>query len=68
MVAGLNVIVFTIITLLAHREKVQKKRSGELKHASASLDSATGVINDGSEKKSPLVDEEDVTPKLDHKL
>ena len=56
-------IVFTIITLLAHREKIQKKRNGELKPASASLDSATGIIDDGNEKKrSPLVDEEDITP------
>lgn len=61
-------IVFTIITVLAHREKLQKKRNGELKHASASLDSAIGVIDDGNEKRSPLVDEEDVTPPSHHNL
>ncbi|KAF8867029.1 putative pantothenate transporter liz1 [Acephala macrosclerotiorum] len=67
VVAGLNVIVFTIITVLAHREKLQK-RNGELKPATASLDSSTGVIDDGIEKKVPLVDEEDITPKPDQKL
>jgi len=66
VVAGLNVIVFTIITVLAHREKKQKKRNGQLKHASASSDSSSPVIDDGIEKKLPLVDEEDVTPVLNH--
>jgi len=61
VVAGFNVIVFTIITLLAHREKLQKKRDGQLKPASASLDSNTPSI-DGNEKKLSLGDEEDIAP------
>jgi ACS family pantothenate transporter-like MFS transporter len=50
-VAGLNVIVFIIIAVLAHREKIQKKRNGELNAASVSLDSPSPSIDDGSEKK-----------------
>ncbi len=61
MVAGFNVIVFTIIAVLAHREKIQRKRAGELKPASASLDSSTPNSDDGNEKKVSLVDEEDIT-------
>lgn len=57
VVAGLNVIVFTLITVLAHREKLKKKRDGELKPGSDSL----GSVEVGNEKKFALVDEEDVT-------
>jgi len=60
------VIVFTIITVLAHRERKQKKREGQLRAAVASSpisDPDTPTIGeDGIEKKFPLVDEEDVTP------
>jgi ACS family pantothenate transporter-like MFS transporter len=65
VVAGLNVIVFTIITVLAHREKIQKKRAGELNPALNSSEPSS-QIDDGSEKKVPLVDEEDVTPVVKH--
>lgn len=52
MVAGLNVIVFTIITILAHREKIQKRRNGQLEPASASLDSSAPSIGDEEKKVS----------------
>jgi len=61
VVSGLNVIVFIAIAVLAHKEKEQKKRNGELRH---SLDSSSPDANDGIEKKVPLVDEEDVAPEL----
>lgn len=57
MVAGLNVIVFTIITVLAHREKIQKKRDNLLNQASAASDSDLTDTSHGNEKKTPLVDE-----------
>jgi len=62
VVAGLNVIVFVLITYLAHREKLQKKRNGELHPDSVTSESPEPVLIDGSEKRSPLVDEEDVSP------
>jgi ACS family pantothenate transporter-like MFS transporter len=62
VVAGFNVIVFTVITILAHREKSQKKRDGQLRAAPASLNSSTPDIEDGNEKKLTLVGEEDITP------
>jgi len=65
VVAGLNVIVFTIITVLAHREKIKKKRDGQLSPASSS-NFSTPIIDDGIEKKSPLVDEEHITSGLKH--
>jgi ACS family pantothenate transporter-like MFS transporter len=52
VVAGFNVIVFTIITVLAHREKLQKKRKGQLpapSHASAE-EPSTPSVDDGNEK------------------
>jgi ACS family pantothenate transporter-like MFS transporter len=65
-VAGLNVIVFTLITILAHQEKLEKKRDGQLNPRFSSSDSSTPSIGDGNEKKIPLVDEEDVTLELKH--
>jgi ACS family pantothenate transporter-like MFS transporter len=62
VVAGLNVIVFTIITVLAHREKIQKKRHGQLEPVSVSSDSPAASIGDGNEKKVALRVEEDVVP------
>ncbi len=62
VIAGLNVIIFTVITLLAHREKIQKKRDGQLKPSSTLSDPPSPGISDGNEKKLSLVDEEDVTP------
>jgi ACS family pantothenate transporter-like MFS transporter len=52
-VAGLNVIVFTVIAVLAHREKIEKKRRGELGPAPALsvTDSSARSIEDGGEKK-----------------
>ncbi|KAF2674098.1 putative pantothenate transporter liz1 [Microthyrium microscopicum] len=64
VVAGLNVIVFTIITVLAHREKLQKKRNGELPAASTSSNSSTPSIDDGNEKNISSVVVEDVAPVL----
>ena len=40
VVAGLNVIVFGIIAVLANRERLQKKRRGELDSASADSNSS----------------------------
>jgi len=51
VVAGLNVIVFTIITYLAHREKEQKK---QLQAATASSISSGPSIADGNEKNLSL--------------
>jgi ACS family pantothenate transporter-like MFS transporter len=50
VVAGLNVIVFAIIAILAHREKVQKKRNGILQSPATILDSETQSTDDGNEK------------------
>lgn len=61
VVAGINVIVFTVITLLAHREKIQKKRNGELRPASITSNSSTPGVGGADEKKLPLGDEEDIT-------
>jgi MFS transporter, ACS family, pantothenate transporter len=66
VVGGLNVIVFTIIRVLAHREKIQKKGDGQLNPASGSSDLESPSIGKGNEKKGPLVDEEDVTPGVIH--
>jgi ACS family pantothenate transporter-like MFS transporter len=53
VVAGLNVIVFIIIALLAHREKVEKKRKRLLEPSPALsvTDSSAQSIEDGGEKK-----------------
>jgi MFS transporter, ACS family, pantothenate transporter len=67
VVAGFNVIVFTVIAVLAHREKKQKKRNGEHNIASVA-DSATSSIGGGHEKKVPLVDEEEVTHVANSKI
>jgi len=61
VVAGFNVIVFTAIAILAHREKLQKKRNGELK-AAAPSDSSTASIEVSDEKRVSLRDEEDIVP------
>ncbi|KAH6665184.1 putative pantothenate transporter liz1 [Halenospora varia] len=61
VVAGINVLIFTLITFLAHKEKVQKKRNGELEPAKAPSDPETPSISEGgSEKKLSLVGEKDV--------
>jgi hypothetical protein len=62
VVGGFNVIVFTIIAVLDHREKKQKKRNGGLTRTSAASDSPNGDSLDGNEKHLPLGDEEDVSP------
>jgi ACS family pantothenate transporter-like MFS transporter len=64
VVGGLNVIVFTIIGVLAHREKIQKKRDGQLVPAPGSSDLESPSIGEGNEKKGPLVDEKDITPEI----
>lgn len=62
MVAGLNVIVFTLIAVLAHREKLGKKRAGELERASTSSEhSSPSGLGEG-EKKVALFDVEEVNP------
>ncbi len=53
VVAGLNVIVFTIIAVLAHREKIQKKRAGQLEVVSPS-DSPLPGIDEENDKKVAL--------------
>lgn len=55
-------IVFTIIAILDHREKKQKRKNGELTRASILADSPTAGSVDGSEKRLPLGDVEDVSP------
>lgn len=55
-------ILFTIIAILDHREKKQNKKHGELTHASVLTDSPTAGSVDGSEKRLPLGDEEDISP------
>ncbi|KAE8449068.1 hypothetical protein EG329_008656 [Mollisiaceae sp. DMI_Dod_QoI] len=62
VVAGFNVIVFTIIAVLAHREKLQKKRNSELHFAGNSSDASTPRISDGNEKKLEVRDVEGITP------
>ncbi|TAQ86071.1 hypothetical protein B7494_g5617 [Chlorociboria aeruginascens] len=53
VVGGITVIVFIVIAVLAHREKKQKKRDGELP-TSNSLDSSIPSLNDEDEKKLDL--------------
>jgi ACS family pantothenate transporter-like MFS transporter len=60
-VAGLNVLVFSLITYLAHREKLQKKRNGQLAPANGVLDSET-QSTDGDEKKAVVVADKEITP------
>jgi hypothetical protein len=44
VISVLNILVFTAIDILAHRERKQKKRLGEVSPASAALDSPiTGI-------------------------
>src|SRR6188768_3928341 len=59
VVAGLNVIVFTLIAVLAHREKMQKKRNGELRATVSPSDSVVGSVDDNGEKRISIRDEED---------
>ena len=56
MIAGLNVIIFTVIALLAHREKKQKKRQGELTPPSDLSDSEARAV-DVDEKLGVKVEE-----------
>jgi ACS family pantothenate transporter-like MFS transporter len=58
VVGGLNVIVFIIIAVLDHREKIQKKRDGELNSASVSPESSAPSIGDVIERKGSLGVEE----------
>jgi ACS family pantothenate transporter-like MFS transporter len=64
VVGGLNVIVFAIIGVLAQREKIQKKRDGQLNPAPGSSDLESPSIEGGNEKKGPFVDEKDITPEI----
>jgi hypothetical protein len=50
VVAGLNILVFTAISILTDRERKEKKRLGELSPASAALDSPTTSIAGKDEK------------------
>ena len=45
MIAGLNVIIFTVIAVLAHREKKQKKRQGQLTPTSDLSDSEARAVD-----------------------
>jgi len=60
VVAGINVLIFMLITYLAHKEKVQKKRNGGLAPASIASDSSPPA-EEVNEKRLPVGDEEDVT-------
>lgn len=61
VVTGFTVIVFVLITVLAHREERQKKLAGLLKAPA----SAAGSLDDGANnEKVSLSDEEDVVPVL----
>lgn len=51
-------IVFIVITILAHREKLQKKRSGELRVTADTSDSSVASISREDEKKLTLKDED----------
>lgn len=64
VVAGLNVIVFTIIALLAHREKIQKKRNNQFTSDSPVLEHSEASLSDAHEKGSPVINEKDVTPTI----
>ncbi|EHK97819.1 putative Pantothenate transporter liz1 [Glarea lozoyensis 74030] len=61
VVAGLNVLVFSLITYLAHREKLQKKRNGQLAPTNGVLDSET-QSTDGDEKKAVVVGDKEIVP------
>ena len=50
MVGGFNVIVFAIIGVLAHREKKQKKREGQVGPATPPSDSPTPSIGHEDKK------------------
>lgn len=54
MIAGLNIIVFSTIALLAHREKLARKRSNQTLDVLGSRE-PTATVDDGSEK-SPAVE------------
>jgi ACS family pantothenate transporter-like MFS transporter len=54
VVAGLNVIVFVAIAVLAHREKMQQKRAGQLELASSPPDSPSPSVEEGNEKRVAL--------------
>ncbi|OAP54784.1 hypothetical protein AYL99_11232 [Fonsecaea erecta] len=54
VVAGFNVIIFGVIAVLAHREKKQKKRNGQLELTSSPSDPPTPSIEDSIEKKPSL--------------
>ena len=62
VVAGLNVIVFTVITVLAHREKLQKKRNHELNPTARLTESSSPSVNGENEKRVSLADEESIAP------
>ena len=64
VIAGLNVIIFTVIALLAHREKKQKKRQGQLTPSSDLSDSEARAV-DVDEKLGVKVDE-NPAPVLKH--
>lgn len=50
VIAGFNVIVFTAIFLLDRREKLQKKRNGELDNDDTSSEPSTPISENGNEK------------------
>ncbi|KAG4436104.1 hypothetical protein IFR05_008424 [Cadophora sp. M221] len=64
VIAGLNILVYILIAVLAHKEKLHKKRAGGLPPASPIDDPESSSIGEGSgsEKKVPLVDERDINP------
>ena len=53
VIAGLNIIVFSAIAILAHREKVAKKRNNQVPDDLGSGERSTPVDDDG--EKTPAV-------------
>lgn len=66
VVTGFTVIVFILITILAHREEKQKKLAGLLKGPS---ETGPASLGDGSNhEKVSLSDEEDILPVLEKNI
>jgi MFS transporter, ACS family, pantothenate transporter len=53
VVAGFNVIVFTVIALLAHRERLQKKRSNQHSSVMSGESSETASAKSEAEVEGP---------------
>ena len=56
VVGGLNVFVFSIIAILANREKRQKKRDNQQNAVIEDVNSPSPSLDNGNEKGAALVD------------